>query len=673
MVLVQAMLFCHLARLFIEREHGIAQNLALVQETSIRNIGRDTFMSTSTPTPPSKPQAKRGLIVKLLDLLEWSGNKLPDPAVLFLIGLLVTWGLSAWLSGMEFTETKPGATDPVKVTNMLTLDSFATFLTTMVEEFYKFPPLGIVLVALLGVAVAEHSGFINACLKSMLDIAPKKFLTPILILVAIISHTAADAGYVLVIPIGGVIFYAAGRHPLAGIAAAFAGVSGGFSANFIVSGLDPLLSSLTQTGVDFVNKDYVVNPLCNIYFTGISCIFIIAVGWLITDRIIEPKLAGTEVDGNPDDIPKFDELTGRDKVGMWLGLLSILISCGAIIFWAIPKDSELRDEFGSLTAYRNDIADFGIEFEKDDHTKVSVVKGTAETAGVKVGDTLVSVSEKLADGTTESKTFADRYQYGEFTRDRSKTKPADFVFKRDGSDQTVTLTPSKATVDGSPLMKMIVPLIFLIFVVPGLAHGFISGKYKSHRDVIKGMSKTMETMGYYMVLVFFAAMFIAAFKSSGIGDLLALKGANFIKESEFKPWQIIICMILLAASVNLLIGSASAKWAMLAPIFVPMLMYSGISPELTQAAYRIGDSTTNIITPMMPYFPLVVVFCQRYVKDSGIGTVGAMMLPYSIGFLLTWTVVLLAYWSLGLPLGIPTVPYEYPIPAAVESVSMILR
>ena len=213
-------------------------------------------------------------------------------------------------------------------------------------------------------------------------------------------------------------------------------------------------------------------------------------------------------------------------------------------------------------------------------------------------------------------------------------------------------------------MKMIVPLIFFMFVVPGLAHGYVSGKYRSHRDVIQGMSKTMETMGYYLVLVFFAALFIAAFKNSGIGDLMALKGANFIQESGAPPWLTIVCMILLAAGVNLLIGSASAKWAMLAPIFVPMLMYAGISPELTQAAYRIGDSTTNIITPMMPYFPLVVVFSQRYVKSSGIGTVAALMIPYSMAFLITWTLLLLAYWGLGLPLGIPMdVPYDYVAPA----------
>ena len=176
----------------------------------------------------------------------------------------------------------------------------------------------------------------------------------------------------------------------------------------------------------------------------------------------------------------------------------------------------------------------------------------------------------------------------------------------------------------------------------------------------------METMGYYLVLVFFAARFIAAFKSSGIGDLLALKGANIIRESGAPAPVTIVGIILLAAMVNLLIGSASAKWAMLSPIFVPMLMYSGISPELTQAAYRIGDSTTNIITPMMPYFPLVVVFSQRYVKDTGIGTVAAMMLPYSICFFFVWTVFLMIYWGAGIPLGLQA-DYQYVLPEGLSA------
>ena len=207
-------------------------------------------------------------------------------------------------------------------------------------------------------------------------------------------------------------------------------------------------------------------------------------------------------------------------------------------------------------------------------------------------------------------------------------------------------------VPGAPMMNAIVPIIFLFFLIPGLVHGYVSGRFGNHRDVVKGMSQTMETMGYYLVLVFFAALFIDAFNTSHIGKLIALKGANFIKESELPAAVTIMGIIFLSAAVNLLVGSASAKWAMLAPIFVPMLMLLGISPEMTQAAYRVGDSTTNIITPMMPYFPLVVVFCQKYVKSTGIGTVAAMMLPFSITFLVTWAIFLLIYWQIGVPLGV---------------------
>jgi aminobenzoyl-glutamate transport protein len=210
----------------------------------------------------------------------------------------------------------------------------------------------------------------------------------------------------------------------------------------------------------------------------------------------------------------------------------------------------------------------------------------------------------------------------------------------------------------APLMAGIVPLIFFLFAIPGMVHGFVVGTFKSHRDVIKAMSKSMETMGYYLVLVFFAALFIASFTKSNIGSWLAVSGAEILKQSGAPVWLILVGIIILTSMVNLLIGSASAKWAMLSPIFVPMMMIMGISPEMTQAAYRIGDSTTNIITPMMPYFPLVVVFCQKYVKNTGIGTVVSMMLPYSLAFLFCWSIYLMIYWQSGFQLG-PDVKYDY--------------
>lgn len=509
------------------------------------------------------PSPSKGIINRVLGGIEWAGNKLPDPAVLFLILLVATWVISWWLAPVEFTEVNPRTGDAIRVQNQLTGTALAAFMTNMVHTFTSFHPLGVVLVALLGVGVAEHTGFINAVLKFMLSFTPRMLLTPMLILVAIVSHTAADAGYVLVIPLGGVIFYAAGRHPLAGIAAAFAGVSGGFSANFIPSGIDPLLQGLTKVGAEVIDPSRDVNPLCNIYFTGVSSILIVLVGWFITDRIIEPRLRDTAIDGDPEEMPKMEETTPAERRGMWAGLFSGVMGLVVLAWLAWPSSSVLRNPEGKIT-----------EFD-------------------------------------------------------------------------------------APIMQMIVPLIFLLFVIPGIVHGYVSGSARDHREIIKGMSKAMSTMGYYLVMAFFAALFIDAFAKSNVGVLLAVKGADFIKSLNVGAQTTIVGIILLSGGVNLLVGSASAKWALLSPIFVPMLMQLNISPELTQAAYRVGDSTTNIITPLMPYFPLVVVFCQRYVKGTGIGTVAALMLPFSVTFLVTWTLFLLAYWWLGIPLGLQAT-YIYP-------------
>ncbi len=508
--------------------------------------------------------ASRGWLDKALNGIEVAGNKLPDPAVLFLLLMFLVWIVSAFLAPMDFSEIDPRTNESIEVKSQLSPSAVSTFMTSMIRTFTGFHPLGVVLVALLGVGVAEHTGFINACLKGMLSFTPRTLLTPMLVLVSIVSHTAADAGYVLVIPLGGVIFYAAGRHPLAGIAAAFAGVSGGFSANFLISGIDPLLSGLTQTGVDIINPSHLVNPACNWFFTAASSVLVILICWYITDRIIEPRLQATEIDGDPDEMPKMERLTSAERRGMWAGLATLVAGLLVLLLVALPEGSVLR----------------------------------SPTSG------------GLAD------------------------------------------------LDAS-LMRMIVPLIFLMFILPGIVHGYVSKSIKNHRDIIKGMSKAMSTMSYYLVMAFFASLFIYSFSQSNLGVLLAIKGADFLKSLNAPAQVTIVGIILLAALVNLLVGSASAKWALLAPIFVPMLMQLGLSPELTQAAYRVGDSTTNIVTPLMPYFPLVVVFCQRYVKKTGIGTVVSLMLPYSVTLLITWTIFLLIYWGVGFPLGLQA-SYVYP-------------
>ena len=211
----------------------------------------------------------------------------------------------------------------------------------------------------------------------------------------------------------------------------------------------------------------------------------------------------------------------------------------------------------------------------------------------------------------------------------------------------------------APLMQSIIPLIFLLFLIPGTAYGYAAGTVKSHRDLVEGMSNSMGTMAYYLVMIFFCAQFTAAFGQSNLGALLAVEGADLLKALALPGYVTIVGIIGLTAFVNLLVGSASGKWALLAPIFVPILMQVGLSPELTQAAYRVGDSTTNIITPLMPYFPLVVAFSRRWVKESGIGTITSLMLPYSVFLFVTWTLFLVIYWGLDIPLGLAAT-YTYP-------------
>lgn len=524
-------------------------------------------MST-VPSPP------RSTLQKFLDAIEWAGNRLPDPAILFVWALFITWGASYFLSQVQFTEIdprslvvdaqgKPGIPKPIQVINQIEGTALTTFLTQIVKNFVEFPPLGVVLVALLGVGVAEHTGLINAIIKCLLSITPPRLLTPMLIFVAIFSHSAGDSGYVLVIPLGGIIFATAGRHPLLGIVAAFAGVSGGFSASILPSSLDFLLQGFTHSAAKIIDPTRDVNPLCNYYFTCASALLIILVGWWVTDRIVEPRLKNVELDGDAAQQPKLEPLTALELRGLLVSMLSLALACGLVALAAWSPTSPLRNAKHEL-----------------------------------------------------------------FSHD-------------------------------SPLMKAIVPLIFILFLIPGAVYGYAARTIKSHRDIVAGMTKSMGSMSYYLVLAFFAAQFTAAFRDSNLGVLLAVKGAAGLKALDLAPQVTIIGIILISAFLDLVVGSASAKWALLGPIFVPMLMEVGISPELTQAAYRVGDSCMNIITPLMPYFPLVVVYCQRYVKKTGIGTLISLMLPYSLTFMVSWIGLLLVFWAFGWPLGFGGV-YTYP-------------
>jgi aminobenzoyl-glutamate transport protein len=498
-----------------------------------------------------------------LGAVERIGNKLPDPAVLFIALLFVVWVLSWLLSYLTYSFIDPRSGEPIVVINQLTGTAITTFMTNLVTNFVHFGPVGTVLVAMLGIGVAEHSGFITTGIRALLNVTAKWLLTPMVILVGIMSHSAVDAGYVLVIPIGGVIFYAAGRHPLVGIAAAFAGVSGGFSANFLPAALDPLLQGLTQGGARLLEPGIEVNTLNNYFFTALSSFLIIGLGWWITEKIVDPRVRGTPIDGDAEDLPELHDLKPEERRGLRWALIVMALGLAVLIATLVPEGSPWRDANGDLATFQ------------------------------------------------------------------------------------------------APIMRSIVALIFLLFLIPGIVFGYVAGTLKGMKDVIQGMSHSMHQMAYYLVIMFFIAQFVYAFGASNLGTLLALAGAEALKGLQDFPSILIVGIVLLTGFVNLFVGSASGKWGLLAPIFVPMLMTLGISPDLTQAAYRVGDSSTNIITPLMPYFPLVVVYCQRYVKGTGIGTLAAMMLPYSLWFLASWTIFLLIYYAIGLPLGFGA-SYTYP-------------
>jgi aminobenzoyl-glutamate transport protein len=511
----------------------------------------------------SEASASESRTTRMLATVERVGNKLPDPAMLFVFLLVVVWLLSWLLSYVSFEMIDPRSGEPLVIKNLLAGTAMTAWLSVMVTNFSHFHPVGVVLVAMLGIGVAEHTGFINTGLRALLGVTAKWLVTPMVILVGIVSHSAVDAGYVLVIPLGGVIFYAAGRHPLAGIAAAFAGVSGGFSANFVPSSLDPLLQGLSQAGARILDPEIVLNPLNNYFFTTVSSVLIVGLGWYLTDKVIEPRLKGVELDGDLEDLPRMHALDPDERKGLRTALLALLAGVVFMVVTAWPADSAWRDANGSLAT------------------------GSA------------------------------------------------------------------------PIMASIVSLIFLMFVIPGITYGIAAKTIKSSKDVIDGMTKAMHLMAYYLVIMFFIAQFVYAFGQSNLGVLLALQGAAGLKALAMPAAVTLVGIVLLTGFINLFVGSATGKWGLLAPIFIPMLMTLGISPDLTQAAYRVGDSSTNIITPLMPYFPLVVVYCQRYVTTTGIGTLTAMMLPYSITFLICWTAFLVIYYLIGFPLGIGA-SYTYP-------------
>ncbi len=506
-------------------------------------------------------KSENTMVDRMLGSIERVGNRLPHPATLFAMFAFAIILLSGIASLFNLSSVHPGTGEEVEAFNLLSREGLHMIMTNMVVNFTSFAPLGTVLVALLGIGVAESSGLMSTSLRLLVLSAPKKLLTFAIVFAGILSNTASEVGYVVLVPLGGMIFLAVGRNPIAGIAAAFAGVSGGYSANLLLGTIDPLLAGLSEEAARIIEPSYTVNPTANYYFMFVSTFFIAYIGTWVTEKIVVPRLGEYKGDAQPEEIK---QLSSNERRGMRATFWA-LVGIALLLLWsAVPIEGGIW----------------------------SSIPGSG--------------------------------------------------FMRD---------PETGNLLRSPFMSGIVAIIFLVAAILGIVYGIAAKTLESNKDVILGMGKSMSTLGTYIVLVFFAAQFVAYFNWTNLGLIFAIEGANFIGSLGFGRIPLMIALVLIAAFINLVVGSASAKWAIMAPVFIPMFMLLGYSPEFTQLAYRVGDSVTNVIAPMMSYFAMIVAFMERYDKKAGIGTIIATMLPYTVIFLGTWLAMLILWILLGIPIG----------------------
>jgi len=625
-----------------------------------------TARNTETPNGDKSS----GWFAKFLSVVEWLGNLLPHPVTLFALfafGVVVLSGIGYWL-GWSAPDPRPlGAAgrDPsgvIEVVSLMSADGFRRISENLVSNFVNFTPLGTVLVALLGVGVAERSGLLTAVIRLIVLGAPKTLVTAALVFAGVVSNTASEMGYVVIVPLGAAIFHSLGRHPFAGLAAAFAGVSGGYSANLLIGTVDPLLAGITQDAARILDPTYEVHPAVNWYFMIVSTFLITIVGTLVTRFIVEPKLGtydNSRAEDGLDEDATLERVGATEKRALKWAAIAALAMTALFVYFAGPHstvEAEVRISVITAEQYEGDnrrMLDRAIEL-----TQQELDDEVAETARL--------------EREIEAAIIAAR-EVGETEPSRLETVTL-YIPSKDGTGATlnrvllsipgygVLRNPDTGDLLRSPFLRSVVMMIFIFFIVPGFVYGRVVGTMRNDRDVIDAMAAAMSTMGLYIVLVFFAAQFVTYFGWTNFGTIIAVRGSQAIAAMGLDNPLVFIPFILLCCFVNLMLGSASAQWAVTAPIFVPMLMAVGYSPEVIQAAYRIGDSTTNIITPMMSYFGIIFAFACRYDRKLGIGTLISTMLPYSICFLIGW-IILFYVWvfALGLPVG-PGAPTLYPAP-----------
>ncbi len=517
--------------------------------------------------------------LRVLDAIERVGNKLPDPFTLFVIFAFLVIVASAIAAAAGVAAVHPGTQETINAVNLLSVEQIRRIFMQAVQNFVTFPPLGLVLVVIIGIGVTERSGLIAVALKRLVTAVPRSMITAALVFGGIMSSMAADAGYIVLTPLGAVLFAGLGRHPLAGLAAAFAGVSAGFSANLLITSIDPLLSGLSTEAARLVDPAYEVLPTANYYFMIVSVFLLTTLGTFVTHRFVEPRLGTWDPERASEPIGDMSlaEITPRERKGLRAAGITFVLYLLFVALLTFPDAIGLPREWAIFR----------------------LPEGEYET-------TLQSLGPLLASGS-------------------------------------------------------IVTNLMLMFLLMGIVYGAVAGTIRNDRDVARMSGEGMATMGAYIVLAFAAAQFVAYFNWSNLGIIMAISGADGLRAAGFTGMPLLLSFVVVSAFLNMFIGSASAKWAVMAPVFVPMLMLLGYSPEAVQAAYRVGDSTTNIITPLLPYFPIIIAFARKYDRDTGLGTLISAMLPYTIVFGIGW-IILLTIWILGgIPLG-PGAPLQY-VPA----------
>ncbi|TVP88464.1 MAG: AbgT family transporter [Alkalicoccus sp.] len=497
----------------------------------------------------------KGFFMKMLDQVERLGNKLPHPFMLFfylaIIVILLSWGLSA----LNISVVHPMDGEQVTIESMVSLDGLEFILSSMLENFTGFAPLGLVLVMMFGIGLAQKVGLIETFMKRTILNAPAKMVTFVIIGTGVVGNLASDAAFVIIPPLAAMVFYTLGRHPLAGMAAGFAGVGAGFTANVLITGTDALLSGISTEVAQSVDPDLAVSPVDNYFFMAFSVLMLMAAGTWITERIVEPRLGKFSTKyADPDTVNQSAEQpTAQELKGLRNAGITALIYIAVVGATIVPPNGILRGE----------------------------------------------------DGTIVPSIFLDN----------------------------------------------IIPIILFFFISVAVAYGVTTKVLEKTADVPELMSQAMKDMSGFIVLIFAASQFIAYFEWTNIGTFIAVSSAQGLENINFTGMGLIVGFILLTAVLNLFIFSGSAQWALMAPIFIPMFYFLNYDPAFIQLAYRIADSSTNIITPMNPYVPMVLAFMKRYDSRAGFGTLFSIMLPFAMTFLFLWIAIFILWNILGLPIG----------------------